>query len=226
MPTLKSSSNSRARDAADHLEEQLLLLKPNDRVGTKEELRLRLGVAAGTINEAIRLLQERRLIEVKPGPGGGIFVLAPDPVVRLGQTLLSVRGQAESVDQAVAVREALEPLTVMRALENRSAEGVATLRTRLALIHGALGDDELFLREIWHLHEEIAGLGDNGILTSVYLGMMRIIAEATASVVPQTKTLQYKRSRYEIHKRLVDAIDAQDHAAAQKALKAHALSLS
>jgi DNA-binding FadR family transcriptional regulator len=152
ITAVKSSSNSRARDAADHLEEQLRDVEPNHRIGTKSELQSRLGVAAGTLNEALRLLQERGLVEVKPGPGGGVFTATPDPVVRLGQTFLSVRGRPESVDHAVAVRQALEPLTILEAVRHRSAADVRRLRQRVELVSKAMDDDEQFLREIWHLH--------------------------------------------------------------------------
>ena len=48
--------------------------RPGDRIATKDELRERFGVAVATINEAVRLLETRGVIEARPGPGGGIFV--------------------------------------------------------------------------------------------------------------------------------------------------------
>jgi GntR family transcriptional repressor for pyruvate dehydrogenase complex len=42
-------------------------------------------VAPATLTEAVRLLQERGLVTVRPGPKGGIFVARPDPFARLGR---------------------------------------------------------------------------------------------------------------------------------------------
>lgn len=223
ITAVKSSSNSRARDAADHLEEQLRDVEPNHRIGTKSELQSRLGVAAGTLNEALRLLQERGLVEVKPGPGGGVFTATPDPVVRLGQTFLSVRGRPESVDHAVAVRQALEPLTILEAVRHRSAADVRRLRQRVELVSKAMDDDEQFLREIWHLHEEIATIGANPILTNMYLGILTLVEDATLGVVPQSKTMGYKRKRLQVHTAIVDAIEQQDVRAAKRAVAQHEL---
>ena len=44
-------------------------LSPGQRLGTKEELRARFGVALATINEAIRLLEMRGMLTAPPGAG-------------------------------------------------------------------------------------------------------------------------------------------------------------
>jgi len=63
---------SRAEAVARQLESEILGgLEPGVRIGTKEDLRVRFGVAVATVNEAVRLLEMRGLIEARPGPGGG-----------------------------------------------------------------------------------------------------------------------------------------------------------
>jgi DNA-binding FadR family transcriptional regulator len=226
ITAIRTSSPSRAHEAADHLEAQFRDMAPNHRIGTKSELQKMLGVAAGTLNEALRLLQERGLVEVKPGPRGGVFTTVPDPVVQLGQTFLSVRGQPESVDHAVAVRDALEPLVVMEALRHRSAASVRGLRARIDQVAEAIDDDEQFLRQIWCLHEDIAAAGSNQILTSMYLGILKLVEDATLGVVPQSKSLDYKRERLEVHQMIVDAIDRKDVEGAEQAIARHRLATS
>src|ERR687885_440239 len=68
----------RAEAVARDLEAEILggRLTPGDRLGTKDDLRQRFGVAVATVNEAVRLLETRGLIEARPGPGGGVFVAA------------------------------------------------------------------------------------------------------------------------------------------------------
>jgi DNA-binding IclR family transcriptional regulator len=46
------------------------------RFGTRAELRRRFNVAMATVNETIRVLEMRRIVEARPGPGGGVFVAA------------------------------------------------------------------------------------------------------------------------------------------------------
>src|SRR3954453_13018526 len=68
-----------AEGVARDLEAQILGagLAPGERLGTKDDLRQRFGVAVATVNEAVRLLEMRGLIVPPPGPGGGVFGATP-----------------------------------------------------------------------------------------------------------------------------------------------------
>ena len=89
---------------------------PGDRLGSKEELRTQCGVSVGTFNEAIRLLQARKLVTVRPGPGGGLFAAERLPMVRLGNSVLALDAGQTSVANAVRIRDALDPLMIEDAL--------------------------------------------------------------------------------------------------------------
>src|SRR4051812_44075816 len=57
---------SRAESVARELESEILAgVEPGTRIGTKDELRRRFGVAVATVNEAVRLLELRGLISVR-----------------------------------------------------------------------------------------------------------------------------------------------------------------
>src|ERR1700722_1074159 len=93
------AGRSRAEQVADWVTSLAADAPPGTRLGTKEEVRVRCGVSVGTFNEALRLLQTRELITVRPGPGGGLFVADHPPVVRLGSSLLELdTGQATVSD--------------------------------------------------------------------------------------------------------------------------------
>ena len=66
-----ADATTRGRSAADHLAAEIERMQEGDRLGTKKELCQRLGVASATLNEAIRLLQERGLVTLRPGPRRG-----------------------------------------------------------------------------------------------------------------------------------------------------------
>ena len=52
-------------------------MRSGERLATKDDLRKRFRVAVATVNEAMRRLETRGLIEARPGPGGGVFVARP-----------------------------------------------------------------------------------------------------------------------------------------------------
>src|ERR1700676_3694207 len=70
---------------------------PGERIATKEALRERFGVAVATINEAVRLLETRGVIEARPGPGGGIFVARVAVRVALMHTVLGFSADGTSL---------------------------------------------------------------------------------------------------------------------------------
>src|SRR5439155_1243423 len=87
------AGRSRAEQAAVRVADLAAEARPGTRLGTKEEMRQRCGVSVGTFNDALRLLQTRELITVRPGPGGGLFVADRTPTVRLGNSLPGYIGE-------------------------------------------------------------------------------------------------------------------------------------
>lgn len=221
MLTLADAA-TRARAVADHLELTIAEMQPGDRLGTKKDLCKNLGVSPATFNEALRLLQERGIVTLRPGPQGGIFAAQPDPYVRLGQSLLAVRGQPDTIRQASDVRDQLEGLVVLEAARHRTEEDLDCLREQLRRIEAAIDSDLDFLRAIWKLHQTIALCCANLVLRNIYLGLLEIIGQSAQSVAPGTKPLPYKRRRIAVHTKLVDAIESQDESLCKKAVREHA----
>jgi DNA-binding FadR family transcriptional regulator len=217
---------SRAQDVADRLLVTIEKMQPGDRLGTKDELRIQAGVAAGTMNEAIRLLQSRHVISLRTGPRGGVFVASPDPLVRISDALISVRGKPETVMDAVALRVVLDPLSVVEAGRYRTAKDVRALRAQVQRMRDVMDDDLLFARSNWALHEMIIGIGKNEILKNVALGLLEIISSNTVNVVPGSKPITQKQERVRVHEALVDAIEAGDEEACRQASLEHSLEMN
>ncbi|MBP0456446.1 FadR/GntR family transcriptional regulator [Streptomyces montanisoli] len=195
-------------------------LRPGDRIGTRADLREQTGVARATVIEAIRLLQERRRVVVRPGPGGGLFVAATDPVVRLGRTLLTVHGEPSTVAEAIEVREQLEPLVAVHAAQHRSAKDGRELKSLIAAMKKNLDDVPRFLSLNWDLHVRIAAISPNAVLRGTYVGLYEFVNHVSL-VNPQPRDSDYLTQRLEVHSDLVDAILAGDASAARQAAHAH-----
>src|ERR687886_595825 len=107
----------RAEAVARDLEAEILggRLTPGDRLGTKDDLRQRFGVAVATVNEAVRLLETRGPIEARPGPGGGGLVAAWSVRAALRRETLRPAWGAGRVADCLAVRGGLEPLVCLEA---------------------------------------------------------------------------------------------------------------
>ncbi len=195
------------------------------RLGTKRELQERCGVAKGTFNEALRILQSRRLITVRSGPGGGLFAATPNPIARLGNSILSLDAAAADVADAVLIRDALDPLLIEDALDNSAAVDIARMRVALAAMQQAVdaGDATKFVRANWELHAAIARVSPRALLRSLYLSLLEVIGSHTISVEPvDGKSLpEYIAERHQLHVDLVDAIDERNHDRAMSLIAEH-----
>jgi DNA-binding FadR family transcriptional regulator len=196
--------------------------EPGQRIATKQELRERYGVAAATINEAVRLLETRGVVEARPGPGGGIFVArqAVRSAVRFAHMhpVLGFPTESTTYRDCLAVRDALEPLICRDAARRHSQSDVATLRAVVALMERHLGDPAAYFKCNWELHRRIAALTANTPLRSIYL----TLTEGLESMLEHSQIDEFDGPTYvAIHRELVDAIAAGPGPRLEAAIAAH-----
>lgn len=179
-------------------------------LGTKSELAKRHDVAPGTLNEALRMLQARGVVNLRPGPNGGAFVALAPRQVQLRDGFLAVDGDPEQLEHCIAVRDELETLvTIEAALACRAAD-----RKRLAKALAAIEEAQEFwgrTQAVWQLHREIAATGRNKVLTAVYVGLVdtieRLLIEMRRGDSPG---LTPRVDSTELHRELVQAITDRD----------------
>ncbi|WP_371348632.1 FadR/GntR family transcriptional regulator [Ancylobacter sp. IITR112] len=186
---------------------------PGQMIGTIEELKKQSGFARSTVGEAIRLLSDRGVAEVRPGRGGGVYVKSDHPVVRMRRTLLSVTERPGSVFDAIAVRDALEALVDVDAARHRTEQDIADIKALMeelsrALLQG-LGP---FLDANWRLHGRIAEITPNAMARDFYLSALDFIKEHAASAQHDNPATGpgYLQIRLQVHQELVDAIASGD----------------
>jgi GntR family transcriptional repressor for pyruvate dehydrogenase complex len=171
---------TRGNILASEIEKQILEreYKPGELIGTIEDLKSRSGFARSTVGEAVRLLTDRGLAEIRPGRGGGLYATAAGPVVHIRQSLLTVTSTPVSVAEAVAVRDALQELIAADAAAHRSAADMTELKKLLVKLTNAVGrKDAEFLIVEQDLHERIALISPNETAKALYLSMNRFIRE-------------------------------------------------
>ncbi|MER5951901.1 FCD domain-containing protein [Streptomyces sp. NPDC001904] len=221
----RGSATGRAERAAERVTELIESVTPGSRLGTKEELRTLCEVSVGTFNEALRLLQARGLVTVKPGPGGGLFSAEQSPMVRLGNSVLALDAQANDVADAVRIRDALDPLLIEDALWHASPADIAGLRRHITAMEHAVGADApvAFVHANWRLHAAVAAISPNALLSSLYTHLLDLIESHTLSVLPSSDQPlgEYIAHRHELHSDLVDALDRRDRDEALRLIHEH-----
>ena len=222
------ATQTRANVLASEIEQQILdrEFAPGELIGTIDSLRARSGFARSTVAEAIRLLADRGLAEIRPGRGGGLFATAAGPMVRIRHTLLAVTDAPASVAEAVAVREALEVLIETEAATHRTSADIGDVKKLLSRLRTAAnrGTTE-FLLANWDLHERIALICPNRTASALYLSMTRFVREhAVAATYDEdpASAAAWLHVRVETHEELVAAIIAGDVPRVKAAVDRHA----
>lgn len=220
-----SKPPARAQQLATEIEQSIVErnLASGKRIATMDELREQTGYGRSTIGETARLLSERGTVEIRPGRGGGLFVAAISPVVRLRRTLLTVTQGQSSVSDAIAVREALEELIALDAARHRTEKDISELRSCMATMEAYGNDWASFMAANWALHERIAAVTPNDLARGVYVGTIRCVAELPvhAGAEATDDAEEYLASRVAVHAQLVDAIVAGDLERTRAAVEAH-----
>jgi DNA-binding FadR family transcriptional regulator len=214
MSAVTASRRSRGESAAAQLIALAEAAAAGDRLGSKEELRARCAVSVGTFNEALRIAQSRRVVLVRPGPGGGVFAAAQSPMVRLGNSVLALDGDQTSVAEAIRIRDALDALLIEDALRHASPADVAEMREILADMASAVEalDAIGFVHANWSLHARIAATSPHPMLRALYVNLLDHIESHTLAVLPcATGPIpQCMAERHVLHTAIIDAIENRD----------------
>jgi DNA-binding FadR family transcriptional regulator len=214
---------TRAERLAAALDERVrsLGLRAGDPVGTLESLREETGYAYSTVSEAVRVLRDRGVLEIRPGRGGGLFVADRGPVVRLRHTLLDVREEPATVADAIELRDHLEVLVDVGAARCRTDADIAELRALVEKL-AAAPDWDAFMRANWELHERIARICPNRMAAAVYTGTLGHLSSASSRLDDDTEAAErYRAERCQVHADLVEAIAAGDERAVRAAVTRH-----
>jgi DNA-binding FadR family transcriptional regulator len=225
-PFVSSSRISLGEAIARELEQEITggELEPGERLGTKEDLRVRFGVALATINEAIRLLEMRGMLTARPGPGGGVFVSQTPTRTRMNHFVMGYKWSEAAVADHHTVRNALEPLVCREAARYRRESDVRALERMVEAMEQHEPKDPLtVLRQTWALHRRIAKTLRNQPLRSIYLTMLDALEDAVARV----DEVEFDPDGHiAVHRELVAAIAEGPGERLEEALRRHEVSFS
>jgi DNA-binding FadR family transcriptional regulator len=204
MPT-----NVRRKSLAEEISAQLAeaILRgdygADGRIGTKDELQGQLGVARGTINEIVRLLSSRQVIQMRPGPKGGLFAVS-SPTVKFADMVLRLQNDAHLTTECFQVKDMLDPIVAVHAARYRTAKDVKELR-EICKEYERQTEPKTRVRWNWKLHRRISEISKNRILVIFYAAIMDLVEAELSDVQAKPDKARMAR-RGALHRELVEAI--------------------
>lgn len=162
------------QDVVDQIQETILSgrLKPGDSLPAERELKEMLQVSRGTLREALRVLEQKGLIAIKLGVGGGAIVqdLSFDQV---GESLaMLIRFKKISLHHLAEFRKGVEGDIAALAAQRATPEDLEHLFQLLAQaevhVHAGAANSADFIRMDKAIHLALASVTGNPIFVSLH----------------------------------------------------------
>lgn len=205
-------------EVADQIEEAVVsgLLKPGEKLPAERKLVERFDISRRTLREALRIVEQKGLIEIKVGSRGGAFVkdLTTAPISEsLG---LLIRSKKISLRELAEFRSDIESLVAGRAARQATREDVESLKNLLVEGESILASNRFnwkaFMEVDQRLHLTLARIARNSIHEFILKTIHENINRYYESYLPKDKKI-WKQSYLEMRP-LVKAVEDGD---AQKA---------
>jgi DNA-binding FadR family transcriptional regulator len=214
--------SSRAERVAADLEHEILTsrLPVGAHLGRRSELMDRFGISPTVMNETLRILRDRELVAVKPGPGGGITVASAQPQVRVGALDMWFQPSTPHPLDLFEARLYLEFGLTKAAFERATEDDVATMRTAMAAMRSSASAPEFF-DAVLSFHAVVAAAAHIPVLEGMHqLVVTSIKAVLTRVLFVEGHEALLARSLH-VHDDIVAAIALHDQASFVSAINRH-----
>ncbi|HEY5975657.1 MAG TPA: FCD domain-containing protein [Geobacteraceae bacterium] len=161
------------QDVVEQIQEAIVSgrLAPGSLLPAERELKEQFNVSRGTLREALRVLEQKGLIQIKTGVSGGPVVKGVSTEQVSESLALLIRYQKVSLSQLAEFREGVEGLVAALAAKRATADDIGRLRQLLSRAENYLKEGathwDSFIRTDEEMHLAIAEISANQIYASM-----------------------------------------------------------
>jgi len=204
---------------ADVIQEMITTqqIRVGERLPPERELSKLLDVNRSTIREAIGLLQERGLVQMKAGSGTYVIHMPPDTVGQAIKRFFVSRRCSQS--DFMAVRRVLEPEIAALAASKATPEDLSHLADALGRMEASWpsGKDDTYISADVEFHYSLAVASHNDLFVGIASGisaLMRIWIGTTFRLAKHEDSFRFHREIYQ-------AVVERNAQRARDAMRAH-----
>ena len=190
------------------LKEYILASRPKSgkKLPNETELAETFGVSRGTIREALHMLEHDGIVQIKKGPGGGIFVSEGNFFQVIESIFYALQWEHISFGSLMEARKTLEDRIARLAALKATDEDLKEIETTLEKMESPNTSHSLFVQYDTDFHVSLAKAAKNKILlmfmTAVREFHNRIVDYAALHDDLFPKAISYHRNIYEaVYKR-------------------------
>lgn len=193
------------------------LLNPGDQLPTERELAQQFGVSRTAVREAVKTLTEKGLVEAFSGRG--TFVTAPrSQSSRKSLDAFFEIGDLEDPAYLVELREIIEPEVTILAATRIEEQQLAMMRESVAVMDRSMKQPEAYIEADLDFHLALAEAAGNPLILSLLDSIVGVLRSQRMGIFG----VEGGPERGQVHhKRILEAIEQRDPAAAHEAMRAH-----
>jgi GntR family transcriptional repressor for pyruvate dehydrogenase complex len=193
------------------------VLKVGDKLPSERELAEQFEVSRTAVREAVKILHEKGLIEIRPGRG--TFVINETPAgVRQSLDRLVRYGSKDRSGNLVEVREILEPEITALAALRITEDYISAMREAIETMDTALDDVDLYVEADLDFHLALAEATQNPIIPALMDTIIDLLREQRKRIALVQGGLQRGQVH---HKEILEAVIRHDAEAARQAMQQH-----
>ncbi len=180
--------------------------EPGHLLGRRKDLLERFGVAPATLSAALRVLSSRGVIDVRPGPRGGIFFARQPPLTRLANDLLAIDPDEMTLSDCCTIASALDQKIERDAIRHRTEGDIQDVGEILRHLESAWNDPARAELLAWRLRGRIAAITPNIALRAIYGNLVELIVIRLEPITDSSGLVFVARTTLADYQALVEAI--------------------
>lgn len=216
---MAGAPKSKAEYVAQRLLDRIVTgnFTPGKSLGTEADLLGQYDVSRPTLRESLRILEAQGVLQLRPGPKGGIIVTKPGTDILAHGLSVYLRMHDVPFIAVLKAREAIEPALAAEAAENGTEVDFAKMQASIDRMQ-ALDDQDKFIEENRVFHSLIAQASQNHVM-AIFWATISIVAAGENHGVRYTPANQ--KHVVAAHQRILDACRARDSVAAAARMEEH-----
>ncbi|WP_417209724.1 FadR/GntR family transcriptional regulator [Antarctobacter sp.] len=216
---MASVPNSKAEYVAQLLLDKIVTanLEPGTSFGTEADLLQQFDVSRPTLRESLRILESQGVLELRPGPKGGIMVRRPGTDILAHGLSIYLRMHDVPFSAVLKAREAVEPALAAEAAVNGSEEDFDAMQASIDNM-ATIKDPAAFIEENRLFHSLVAKASGNKVM-EIFWATISIVAVGEEHGVRYTPRSQ--KHVIEAHRQILEALRARDSDQAAERMREH-----